>query len=120
MSNPALTVPVAQRTAPIISVLLLAGMAYALSQTMVFPALPSIADHFDAGPEATSWVLTAFFLAASVATPIFGKLGDLYGKDRVLPIVLALLCIGSIMCALAPKWSAIAVSAGNTIVWDRA
>src|SRR3954463_14305730 len=78
-------------------------MAYALSQTMVFPALPSIADHFDAGPEATSWVLTAFFLAASVATPIFGKLGDLYGKDRVLPIVLGLLCVGSIMCALAPS-----------------
>jgi MFS family permease len=103
VSNPALTVPVAQRTAPIISVLLLAGMAYALSQTMVFPALPSIGDHFDAGPEATSWVLTAFFLAASVATPIFGKLGDLYGKDRVLPVVLALLCIGSIMCALAPS-----------------
>ena len=103
MSTPALTVPVAQRTAPIISVLLLAGMAYALSQTMVFPALPSIADHFDAGPEATSWVLTAFFLAASVATPIFGKLGDLYGKDRVLPIVLGLLCVGSIMCALAPS-----------------
>ena len=103
MATPALTVPVAQRTAPIISVLLLAGMAYALSQTMVFPALPTIADHFDAGPEATSWVLTAFFLAASVATPIFGKLGDLYGKDRVLPIVLGLLCIGSIMCALAPS-----------------
>jgi EmrB/QacA subfamily drug resistance transporter len=103
VSNPALTVPVAQRTAPIISVLLLAGMAYALSQTMVFPALPSIGDHFDAGPQATSWVLTAFFLSASVATPIFGKLGDLYGKDRVLPIVLALLCIGSVMCALAPS-----------------
>jgi MFS family permease len=103
VSNPALTVPVAQRTAPIISVLLLAGMAYALSQTMVFPALPSIGDHFDAGPQGTSWVLTAFFLSASVATPIFGKLGDLYGKDRVLPIVLALLCIGSVMCALAPS-----------------
>ena len=92
MSNPALTVPVAQRTAPIIAVLLLAGMAYALSQTMVFPALPSIAEHYDAGPAAASWVLTAFFLSASVATPIVGKLGDLYGKDRVLPVVLALLC----------------------------
>ena len=91
------------RTTPIISVLLLAGMAYAVSQTMVFPALPSIAEHFGSGPEATSWVLTAFFLSACVATPIIGKLGDLYGKDRVLPVVLGLLCLGSIICALAPS-----------------
>jgi EmrB/QacA subfamily drug resistance transporter len=70
---------------------------------MVFPALPSIAAHHHAGDEAASWVLTAFFLAASVATPIFGKLGDLYGKDRVLPVVLGLLCLGSLMCAVAPS-----------------
>jgi MFS family permease len=95
--------PIVQRTNPIIAVLLVAGLAYALSQTMVFPALPSIAEHHGAGTEAASWVLTAFFLSASVATPIFGKLGDLYGKDRVLPVVLALLCLGSLMCALAPS-----------------
>ena len=83
--------------------LLLAGCAYAISQTMVFPALPSIAEHYDAGPAAASWVLTAFFLSASVATPIVGKLGDLYGKDRVLPVVLAMLALGAIMCALAPS-----------------
>jgi MFS family permease len=80
---------------------------------MVFPALPSIAEHHGAGPEASSWVLTSFFLSASVATPILGKLGDLYGKDRVLPIVLVLLCVGSVMCALAPTigW----VIAGRTV-----
>lgn len=69
---------------------------------MVFPALPSIAEHFGSDDEATSWVLTSFFLAASVATPILGKLGDLYGKDRVLPLVLGLLCVGCVICALAP------------------
>jgi MFS family permease len=80
---------------------------------MVFPALPSIAEHHGAGPEASSWVLTSFFLSASVATPILGKLGDLYGKDRVLPIVLVLLSAGSVMCALAPSigW----VIAGRTV-----
>ena len=103
MSSPAQPAPAAQHTTPIIAVLLLAGLAYALSQTMVFPALPVIAEHHHAGDEAASWVLTSFFLSASVATPIFGKLGDLYGKDRVLPVVLALLCLGSVMCALAPS-----------------
>jgi EmrB/QacA subfamily drug resistance transporter len=103
VSSPAQPAPAAQHTTPIIAVLLLAGLAYALSQTMVFPALPVIAEHHHAGDEAASWVLTSFFLSASVATPIFGKLGDLYGKDRVLPVVLALLCLGSVMCALAPS-----------------
>ena len=93
----------APRTAPIITVLLFAGLAYALSQTMVFPALPEIAEHHGAGPEAASWVLTSFFLSASVATPIVGRLGDLYGKDRVLPVVLVLLCAGAVTCALAPS-----------------
>jgi MFS family permease len=94
---------VTPRTAPIMTVLLLAGLAYALSQTMVFPALPEIAEYHGAGPEASSWVLTAFFLSASVATPIVGKLGDLYGKDRVLPVVLVLLCLGAVLCAVAPS-----------------
>jgi EmrB/QacA subfamily drug resistance transporter len=93
----------AHRTAPIIAILLTAGLAYALSQTMVFPALPQIAAHHGADAQSSSWVLTSFFLAASVATPILGKLGDLHGKDRVLPVVLGLLCLGSVMCALAPS-----------------
>jgi EmrB/QacA subfamily drug resistance transporter len=89
------------RTGRVLGALLLAGLAYALSQTTVFPALPTIGERFDAGPSATSWVLTAFFLSASVATPIAGKLGDLYGKDRVLPVVLGIFIVGSAMCALA-------------------
>jgi EmrB/QacA subfamily drug resistance transporter len=103
VSSPHPTAPSARHTGPIIAILLLAGLSYSLSQTMVFPALPSIGEHYHAGPEATSWVLTSFFLSASVATPIFGKLGDLYGKDRVLPVVLGLLCLGSVLCALAPS-----------------
>jgi EmrB/QacA subfamily drug resistance transporter len=101
MPAPAALPATTERTTPILAVLLLAGLSYALSQTMVFPALPSIAEHFHAGPSASSWVLTSFFLSASVATPLAGKLGDLYGKDRVLPLVLLLLAAGSVMCALA-------------------
>ena len=93
MSNPALARP--RRAADGTDVLLLAGLSYALSQTMVFPALTSISDHFGAGAEATSWVLTAFFLSASVATPTFGKLGDLYGKDRV--------CRSSLRCCASAR-----------------
>src|SRR5215210_636166 len=86
---------------PVLFVLLLAGVSFALSQTLVVPALPSISKEFGASATATSWVLTGFLLSASVATPIVGKLGDLFGKGRVLTIVLLLFALGGTVCALA-------------------
>src|SRR5215216_5428387 len=86
---------------PILFVLLLAGVSFALSQTLVVPALPSISKEFGASATATSWVLTGFLLSASVATPIVGKLGALFGKGRVLTIVLLLFALGGTVCALA-------------------
>src|SRR3954468_1027960 len=81
--------------------LLLAGMAFALSQTVVSPALPEIQHKFDASPASAAWILTGYLLAASVATPIIGKLGDLFGRGRVLTIVLLVFAVGSAVCALA-------------------
>src|SRR5205807_1036620 len=48
-----------------------------------------------------SWVLTAYLLSASVATPIIGRLGDMYGKERVLMVVLAMLAFGTLVSAVA-------------------
>ena len=59
--------------------LLLAGMAFALSQTVVSPALPEIQREYGADAASAAWILTGYLLAASVATPIVGKLGDLFG-----------------------------------------
>lgn len=89
------------RTAPIMATLLLAALAYALTQTVVAPALPAIARGYDTDLTAASWVLTGFLLSASVATPIVGKLGDLYGKGRVLALVLLIFAVGSVVCGLA-------------------
>ena len=66
------------------------------------PALPALAEEFDASPSAVSWVLTGFLVSASIATPIVGKLGDLYGKGRVLTACLLLFCVGAVINALAP------------------
>jgi EmrB/QacA subfamily drug resistance transporter len=85
----------------VLVVLLLAGVSFALSQTLVIPALPEIARELDATPAETSWILTGFLLSASVATPIVGKLGDLYGKGRVLTGVLLLFSAGGVVNALA-------------------
>jgi MFS family permease len=85
----------------ILIVLVLAAISFALAQTLVVPALPALARSMDASPSAASWVLTGFLLSASVATPIVGKLGDLYGKGRVLTCVMVGFALGSIVCALA-------------------
>jgi len=87
--------------APVIGSLLLAALVFALSQTLVAPALPAITREFGTTSTSSSWVLTGYLLSASVCTPLAGKLGDLFGKARVLTAVLLLFCIGSVVCALA-------------------
>jgi EmrB/QacA subfamily drug resistance transporter len=81
--------------------LVLAGMAYALSQTVVSPALPDLQRSFRATPSSIAWILTGYLLAASVATPIIGKLGDLFGRAKALTVVLIVFSAGSAICALA-------------------
>ena len=81
--------------------LVLAGMAFALSQTVVAPALPELQRDYHADAVSIAWVLTGYLLAASVATPIVGKLGDLYGRGRVLTAVLLVFAAGSVICALS-------------------
>ena len=86
--------------APVLGALLLAALAYALSQTMVAPALPKIVDGYGTTRSSASWVLTGYLLSASVCTPLAGKLGDLFGKGRVLTWVLLIFSLGSVVCAL--------------------
>jgi MFS family permease len=78
-----------------LAVLALAALAYALLQTMVAPALPEIQHELGASTTSVTWVLTVYLLTASVATPILGRLGDMFGKERTLVAVLALFALGS-------------------------
>ena len=92
-----------------LAILTLAGIAYALQQTMVIPALPTLQHDLNTTTTWVTWVLTVFLLVASVATPILGKLGDQCGKERVLLISLLLFLAGSVGAALAWNiWSLIA------------
>jgi hypothetical protein len=73
---------------PVLGALLLAALSFALSQTLVAPALPHITTEYDTTATTSTWVLTGYLLSASVCTPLAGKLGDLFGKARVLSGVL--------------------------------
>jgi EmrB/QacA subfamily drug resistance transporter len=84
-----------------LAILSLAGTAFALQQTMVIPALPALQRELHTTTTWVTWVLTVFLLVASVATPVLGKLGDQYGKERLLVVSLAIFLLGSIVAALA-------------------
>lgn len=60
-------------------------------QSTVAPALPVIQEEFHASETAVAWVFTGYLLSASVLTPIVGRLGDMFGKERTLVISLAVL-----------------------------
>ena len=79
-----------------LGILIFAGIAFALQQTMIVPALPILQRDFGTTAAWATWVLTGFLLSASVATPLVGKLGDQYGKERMLVISLSLFLCGSI------------------------
>ena len=89
------------RPALILGVLALGCGAFALLQTIVAPALPVLQRDLHTSTSGAAWVFTSFLLASSVATPIAGRLGDMFGKKRVLVISLSLLAAGSFLAALA-------------------
>ena len=92
-----------------LGILTLGTTAYALQQTMVVPALPELQSELDASTTWVTWVLTGFLLSAAVLTPILGKLGDRFGKERLLVASLIAFLVGCIACALAPNiWALIA------------
>jgi len=82
--------------------LMLAMFLSALDQTIVATALATIGRAY-ANVENLTWVVTAYLLAATVVTPLYGKLSDVYGRRRVLLIGIAIFIIGSVACALSPS-----------------
>jgi MFS family permease len=85
----------------VVAVLALGGIVVALMQTLLVPLIPQLPVLLHASPSNTSWAITATLLASAVATPVFGGLGDLYGKRRILVLSLVLLVIGSVVCGLS-------------------
>jgi EmrB/QacA subfamily drug resistance transporter len=83
------------------ALLALAGTAYALLQSLVAPALPDLQHALHTSVNSVSWVLTAYLLSASIATPLIGRLGDMHGKQRLLVVVLALMCVATVVSAVA-------------------
>jgi MFS family permease len=83
-----------------LAVLALASLAFSLAQTMVIPALGDLASELDTDATGVAWTLTGYLLAAAVATPVAGRLGDMFGKRRMLVLSLALFGGGAVVSAV--------------------
>jgi EmrB/QacA subfamily drug resistance transporter len=85
----------------ILAVTAVAGLAYAMLSSAVIPALPSIEHSLNTTETGVTWLLTGYLLSASVATSILGRLGDMYGKEKLLLITLGILGVGTVVSALS-------------------
>src|SRR3954466_5650253 len=81
----------------VFSGLVLAMLLAALDSTIVSTALPTIVGELG-GLAPLSWVVTAYLLAQTVVTPLYGKLGDLYGRKGVMQSAIVLFLAGSVLC----------------------
>ncbi|MET9018693.1 MDR family MFS transporter [Actinopolymorpha sp. NPDC004070] len=106
MSGPASQIAEAPTAAPprrlaaIFTALMLAMLLAALDQTIVATALPTIVSDLG-GLTHLSWVVSAYLLASTVSTPLWGKLGDQYGRKRLFQAAILVFLVGSVLCGQA-------------------
>src|ERR1700726_2060513 len=89
-----------QRVRVIFGALILVFLLASLDQTIVSTALPTIVGDLG-GLNRLSWVITAYILATTVSTPLWGKLGDQYGRKGLFQGAIVLFLVGSALCGLA-------------------
>ncbi|MFF4798047.1 MFS transporter [Streptomyces sp. NPDC001351] len=94
-------VSAAPRANAVVAVLAFGGIVVSLMQTLVIPIVPELPKLLNAPASDTAWAVTATLLAAAVAVPMMGRLGDMYGKRRMLLVSLVLLVAGSVTAALS-------------------
>ena len=100
-----------QRVSPnvTLAVLSLGSLAYSVLSGAVIPALPTFEHALHTSETGVTWILTAYLLAASVGTSILGRLGDMYGKERVLLWTLVILALGTLLSAIAGSLALVVV-----------
>src|SRR5829696_1478057 len=93
-------------------VLALGAIDFGLEQSMIVPALPDFAQTYDASLIAVGWLATAYLLTAIVAVPLLSRLGDLYGKRRMILVSVSAFAAGSLLCAVTDSIAVAIVGRG--------
>ncbi|MGW2960088.1 MFS transporter [Streptomyces sp. NPDC001220] len=87
----------------VVPVLAFAGIVVAVMQTLLVPVIKDLPQLLGTEPSNATWVLTSTLLSGAVATPIMGRLGDLYGKRRMLIFSLSVMVVGALISALTSE-----------------
>jgi MFS family permease len=90
--------------AVVVAVLATTGTCMSLMQTLVIPLIPELPKLLQTNASNASWVITATLLVAAVATPVVGRLGDMYGPKRLLIACAVLMTVGSLIAASTSAW----------------
>lgn len=91
--------PAGRASGAVVPVLAFAGIVVAVMQTLLVPVIKDLPQLLDTAPSDATWVLTSTLLSGAVATPIMGRLGDLYGKRRMLITSLSVMVVGALVSA---------------------
>jgi MFS family permease len=95
-----------------VAVLSAAGISVSLMQTLIIPLIPELPKLLHTSPSDASWAITATLLTAAVATPVFGRLGDMYGAKPMLVVCSVLLIVGSLIAATTSSLAPLIVGRG--------
>jgi MFS family permease len=95
--------PPRRASGAVVPVLAFAGIVVAVMQTLLVPVIKDLPQLLDTAPSNATWVLTSTLLSGAVATPIMGRLGDLYGKRRMLILSLAVMVVGALISAVTSQ-----------------
>ena len=85
------------------------ALAFSLAQTMLIPALGELTHQLGTDASGIAWILTGYLLAAAVATPVAGRLGDMFGKRRLLVLSLVAFGLGSTVSALGSSLEVVVI-----------
>lgn len=80
------------------------------TETMLLPALPQLIDDFNLSYNTSSWILSAYLVAGAVMTPVSGKLSDMYGKKRIMIILISIYSVGLIISPFSPNFFMLLIS----------
>ncbi|KOV71076.1 MFS transporter [Streptomyces sp. MMG1121] len=95
--------PPRRASGAVVPVLAFAGITVAVMQTLLVPVIKDLPQLLSTAPSNATWVLTSTLLSGAVATPIMGRLGDLYGKRRMLILSLAIMVVGALISAFTSQ-----------------
>jgi MFS family permease len=93
----------------VLTALAVAGLVVSVMQTLALPLLPEFMRAFHTSVSAVTWVFTATLLAGAVSTPLLSRFGDMYGKKKMILVAMALLVVGSVVCAISGSLAVLVV-----------